>query len=104
MERLFLENVESGSQFSSDEWGAYNQLSDKGYDHDTVDHGKEEWVNGNTHVNTLEGFWSQIKRSISGTHVHVSTKYLANYLSEFEFRFNLRDSESVMFSRLLASL
>ena len=104
LEPLILKNVEAGSQISSDEWGAYNQLSGKGYDHGTVDHGKEEWVNGNTHVNTLEGFWSQLKRSISGTHVHVSKKHLAKYLGEFEFRFNLRNSEADMFPRLLASL
>jgi len=68
----------------------------------TAEHGKEEWVNCNTHVNTLEGFWSQLKRSIGSTHIHVSKKYLANYLGEFEFQFNLRDKESAMFPRLLA--
>ena len=104
LEPLILENVKAGSQISSDEWGAYNHLTSKGYDHCTVEHGKEEWVDGETHVNTLEGLWSQLKRSISGTHVHVSKKYLASYLGEFEFRFNLRDKEAAMFPRLLAGL
>lgn len=82
---------------------ASNRLADKGYDHDTIDHGKEEWVYGDTHVNTLEAFWSQLKHSISGTQVHVSKKYFGNYLGEFEFPYNLRQSETVMFPHLLAS-
>ena len=44
-----------------------------------------------------------LKRSIKGTHVHVSAKHLAKYLGEFEFRYNLRHSPQMMFLRLVAS-
>jgi transposase len=54
-------------------------------------------------VNTLECFWSQLKRSIHGTHVHVSAKHLPRYLGEFEYRFNLRKAPALMFARLIAS-
>jgi transposase-like protein len=96
-------NVEKGTTISSDEWQPYRNLKKAGYTHGTVNHGREEWKNGIHHTNSIEGFWSQIKRSISGTHVHVSAKHLSKYLGEFEFRYNLRHSPSVMFGRLLAS-
>ena len=51
---------------------------------------------------SIEGFWSLLKRSIKGTHVHVSAKHLSKYLGEFEFRYNLRHSPQVMFDRLVA--
>lgn len=74
-----------------------------GYDHQTVNHTAKEYVRGDCHTNGLEGVWSQIKRSIRGTHVHVSAKHLAKYLGEFEFRYNLRHAPELMFLKLMAS-
>lgn len=96
-------NVEKGTVISSDEWPSYRNLRKAGFAHGTVNHSKEEWVVGKHHTNTIEGFWSHFKRSIRGTHVSVSRKHLAKYLGEFEFRYNLRHSPSVMLGRLLAS-
>lgn len=56
-----------------------------------VKHVDKEYVRGNVHTNSIEGFWSQLKRSISGTHHAVSPKYLQNYVDEFVFRYNLRN-------------
>jgi transposase-like protein len=97
------QNVEKGTTISTDEWGAYVGLGKAGYDHSAVNHGREEWVVGKHHTNSIEGFWSQLKRSIRGTHVHVSGKYLPRYLGEFEFRYNLRHSPQLMFLKLVAS-
>jgi len=97
-------NVDKGTVISSDEWPSYNSLKNVGYAHGTVNHGREEWVVGKHHTNTIEGFWSHFKRSIRGTHVSVSRKHLAKYLGEFEFRYNLRHSPSAMMNRLLATL
>lgn len=97
-------NVPQGTRISSDEHGAYRILCKLGYDHQTVNHSADEWARGDVHVNTLESFWSILKRSIKGTHVHVSPKHLSKYLGEFEFRYNLRKSPEQMFVRLLASL
>lgn len=62
--------------------------------HETVDHGKDEYAkdtpNGRAHINTAEGYFSQLKRSIDGTHHHVSARHLPRYLAEFDYRYNTR--------------
>lgn len=68
-----------------------------------MNHGTGEYVRGHHHTNSIEGFWSQIKRSIRGTHVHVSRKHMPKYLGEFEYRYNMRGQPEAMFSRLLLS-
>jgi transposase-like protein len=97
-------SVEPESTISTDEWRGYETLNKEGYRHGTVCHGKGQWRSGPHHTNTLEGYWSLLKRSILGTHVHVSRKHLAKYLDEFEFRYNLRHSPQAMFDRLVLSL
>ncbi len=64
----------------------------------------KEYARGDVHVNTLESFWAILKRSIRGTHIHVSGKHLPKYLGEFEFRYNRRKRPETMFAELLASL
>jgi transposase len=96
-------NVAKGTSMQTDELPTYRSLRVAGYPHATVNHGSGEYVSGTTHVNSIEGFWSQIKRSIKGTHVHVSGKHLAKYLGEFEYRYNLRRTPYLMFDRLLKS-
>ena len=98
-----LENVPTGTRISSDEWAPYKILPSLGYEHTTVDHGSKQWAIGDTHVNTLESFWAILKRSIRGTHIHVSPKHLPKYLGEFEYRYNMRKSPEAMFARLLLS-
>ena len=103
LERHILENIRGGATVSTDELSSYAKIARFGYDHGTVNHSADQWVNGIHHVNSVEGFWSQIKRSIRGTHVHVSRKHLPKYLGEFEFRWNLRHAPETMFARLLMS-
>ena len=88
---------------STDELRSYKGLGARGYAHNAVNHSAKEYVRGAIHTNTIDGFWSILKRSIRGTHVHVSPKYLPSYLGEFEFRWNGRHEPQVMFSRLLES-
>jgi len=75
-----------------------------GHLHETVRHGRGEYVRGDVHTNTIEGFWSQFKRSVHGTFHAVSPKHLQAYLNEFSFRYNHRTSvlplPVVMFSRV----
>lgn len=103
LQDVLEEHVEVGSAISTDELLSYAKLALKGYIHSTVKHGSGEYVNGVAHTNGVEGFWSQLKRSIKGTHVHVSRQHLQKYLREFEFRYNMRKDQSLMFSRLLLS-
>lgn len=96
-------NIEKGSTLSTDELSSYKYLGEKGYNHGTVEHGINQYVKGIHHTNNIEGFWSHLKRSIKGTHIHVSAKHLSKYLGEFEYRYNMRTNPSLMFYRLLAS-
>jgi transposase-like protein len=58
--------------------------------HEAVDHSKFEWVRGDVHTNTLEGFFSVLKRGLVGIYQHVDAKHLDRYLAEFDFRQNTR--------------
>ncbi|MDH5573359.1 MAG: IS1595 family transposase [Gammaproteobacteria bacterium] len=95
-----LKHVKTASTVSTDELRAYRVLSNH-YDHDSVCHKEKQWRKGKHHTNTIEGYWSHIKRSILGTHIHVSKKHMSKYLAEFEYRYNMRDVPHIMFNRLL---
>lgn len=94
---FICENVEKGTQLMTDEYKSYKRIYLQGYKHKTVNHGLKQYVNGNAHTNTIEGFWGQLKRSINGTYHAVSPKYLQNYLNEFVYRYNLRHSQAHLF-------
>jgi transposase-like protein len=96
-----MENVEQGTIVSTDEWRPYKHLKHLGYFHARVNHSAEEYVRGIHHTNTLEGFWSHLKRGIRSTHVAVSKQHLQKYVDEFAFRFNNRDKPAEMFQRLV---
>jgi hypothetical protein len=63
---------------------------DFGMRHDTVTHSKDEYVRGNVRTNTVEGFFSLLKRGVNGTFHHVSAEYQHRYCDEFAFRFENR--------------
>jgi len=88
---IIRKHVRLGTHMMTDEYGSYRTLKKEGYRHMTVVHSAYEYVRGNIHVNTMEGFWSQLKRSIHGTYHCVSPKYLQKYVDEFAFRYNHRD-------------
>lgn len=92
------QNVERGSTVHTDELPVYNYLAGFGFKHKHVNHGAKEYVRGDCHTNTIDGFWSQLKRSIDGTHHSVSGKYLQAYVNEFAYRYNHRFSVSSMFA------
>lgn len=96
-----MENVAPGTTISTDEWRPYKHLASLGYNHARVNHSAEEWVRGDVHTNTLEGFWSHLKRGIRSTHVSVSKQHLQKYVDEFAFRYNNRDNPADMFNRLV---
>jgi transposase-like protein len=100
---IINKKVTKGSIISTDEYPGYEYLSKAGYKHGTVCHEYEEYVNGIHHTNNLENFWSRLKNSIRGIHIHVSAKHLPKYLGEFEFRYNMRKSPKWMFERLLGA-
>jgi transposase len=96
-------HVVAGSEIHTDEMGAYNNLVIRGFNHKRVNHSAGEYVRDGVGVNSIEGFWSQLKRTISGTHIHVSGKHLWKYAKEAEFRFNRRDRAEAMLGELLGT-
>jgi transposase len=85
----------------TDDAQVYNGLDIQGYAHESVNHSAEEYVRGDAHTNTIESFWSMLRRSINGTYIHVSKKHLQKYLWEFEYRHNLRHSPDLILPALL---
>ena len=82
----------------TDDYKVYNPLKDKGYGHKRIAHSQKVYVVGNIHTNTIEGFWSILKRSISGVYHSVSAKHLQGYINEYAYRYNHRSDQTPMFS------
>lgn len=93
---IIRENVTSDSRIMTDQYPAYRGLENDFAGHETVDHSVGEYVNGNAHTNTLEGWFSLLKRGVNGTFHHVSEQHLDRYVGEFAYRYNnkkISDSE-----------
>jgi transposase-like protein len=92
-------HVEPTAHIMTDEFTSYIGVSSEFASHQTVNHGKGEYVRREAHTNTIESFFALLKRGIIGTFHHVSEQHLHRYLSEFDFRYNLRavkDGERMM--------
>lgn len=98
---IIKENVKIGTEVMTDEYLPYRSLTKEGYKHETIVHGKKEYVRGDVHVNILEGFWSQLKRSVNGTHHAVSPKHLQQYVNEFSWKYNYRNAIIPLFDLML---
>ncbi len=86
----------------TDEYRSYDSLKYEGYAHRRIHHASKVYVAGTVHTNTIEGFWSLVKRGINGVYHAVSQKYLQSYLNEYAFRYNHRNDEMPMFKTMLA--
>lgn len=96
---LIRENVKLETRLMTDSSPMYQGI--RGYKQESVCHTNEEYVRGDVYTNTLEGFWSQLKRSINGTYHAVSPKYLQSYVNEFVYRYNHRHSQVPLFWNLV---
>jgi|SRR3990167_1920143 len=103
LQPIINENIEKGSEVHTDELRSYSRLPEHGYEHKSVKHRYGQYVDGDTHVNSMEGYWSNLKKSITSTHTHVSEKHLEKYAKEFEYRFNSRKNPDQMMPELLSS-
>jgi transposase-like protein len=99
--RLVTDNVSRDAKVMTDDWGGYKYIP-RINEHSKVYHGRKQYVRGIVHTNTIEGFWSQFKRSVRGTYVHVSKTHMQSYINEFAFRYNLRASSVPIFEHLIA--
>ncbi len=96
-------NVKFGARLMTDSYPVYKKSKRLGYFHESVKHSNKEYVRGDVHTNTIEGCWSQLKRSLITYH-SVSEKYLQSYVDEFVFHYNQRFSETSVFESLLSRL
>jgi len=86
--RAILENVEPGSTVYTDEHAGYRYLGSLSYTHETVEHGRKEYVRGPVTTNGIESVFAVMKRGIIGVYHSASPKHLARYVDEFTFRLN----------------
>jgi transposase len=97
---IIKEKIEENSTVVTNGFLAYKDLPKHNFNHKVISHTAHEYVKDGFHTNTLEGFWSQLKRMIKGTHMHVSKKHLQKYIDECATRYMLRN-EGNMFDIIL---
>jgi transposase len=85
----------------TDDWPPYRGLDKQGYRHRRINHSQKVYVVGDTHTNTIEGFWSLVKNGIHGVYHAVSARHLQGYLNEYVWRYNRRDDGRAMFLSLI---
>jgi transposase-like protein len=103
MQGTIRETVEPGATIHSDEHGGHWKM-DSEYTHEMVNH-LESYVQGNVHTNTLENFWSLLKRGLGGTYVSVEPFHLFRYVDEQAFRYNeRRATDGARFLMVLAAI
>ncbi len=94
-------HVEPGTKLYTDDAPVYRRLRLEGWKHEAVNHSERVYVSGDIHTQTIEGFWSLVKRGIDGTHHAVSAKWLQGYVNEYVWRYNHRGDGRAMFATLL---
>lgn len=99
--KFVCDNIEPESKVFTDEWRSYNKIKYHAYFHRKVLHSSKQWVNGEVHTNSIEGFWSLLKTGIKGVYKHTSRQYLQSYVNEYAFRYNRRSDQTPMFLSFL---
>jgi transposase len=102
LKQQVIEWVEPESIIVTDEWPAYNGLDRHFISHSRINHSAGIYVQGDTHTNTVEGFFGNLKTGIRGNYKKVSHKWLQGYLNEFTWRYNHRNSGESMFHLLVS--
>jgi transposase-like protein len=87
---IIEKKVKMGAKVNSDTWRAYTGLATKGYVHRTVEHAKQEYVKGKSHINGLEGFFGYLKRQLA-SRGGIRKERLSYYLAEYVWRYNYRE-------------
>lgn len=88
--RVLDEQADKQSHLMTDEAKHYRRVGREFASHDRLNHTRKEYVRGNAHTNTVEGYFSILKRGLVGTFHHVGAQHLQRYVSEFDFRYNHR--------------
>ena len=83
-------HIDPEAHLMTDDAGQYKILGPEFEKHEVVCHSQDEYVRGEVHTNTVEGFFSILKRGLVGIYQHVSVRHLQRYVTEFDFRYNHR--------------
>jgi transposase len=95
-------NVNPASMIFTDDWQAYKPLRRDYLGHKIINHSAGIYVMGDTHTNTIEGFFGNLKTGMRGAYKKVSPEYLQSYLNEYVWRYNARHQPGSLFLQLLA--
>jgi hypothetical protein len=87
---VIARHTHEDSQFMTDESNVYAHAGRWFVSHQTVNHSEKEYVRGDAFTNTIEGYFSILKRGVYGVYQHVSEAHLHRYLAEFDFRYSYR--------------
>ena len=98
---LVHEYILPKSTVFTDEYRIYDRVGGRVKEHKRINHSAKVYVVGDVHTNTIEGFWSLVKRGIGGVYHQVSQKHLQSYLDEYSFRYNRRDQGNLIFNAFL---
>jgi transposase-like protein len=101
---VLREHVHCSADIMTDELQQYRQAAMHFNSHQRVLHGENEYVRGNVHVNSAEGFFSLLKRGLNGTYHHVGKGHLAKYCDEFSFKYDSRKKTDAERAALLVSM
>jgi transposase-like protein len=88
--KIINENVSQEARLMTDSAGYYRNANFNVASHEKVSHQDDEWVRGDAHTNTVEGYYSVFKRGMKGVYQHCSEKHLHRYAAEFDFRYSNR--------------
>jgi hypothetical protein len=88
--KIVRENIDRESRLHTDESRLYGNAASMFASHETVQHTAKEYVRGDVHTNSAEGYFSIFKRGMRGNYQHCKEKHLHRYLAEFDFRYNHR--------------
>ncbi len=88
-------NITKGSVIHTDSSHIYIPLK-SAFVHGVINHERGQCVDGFCHTNTIEGFWSHLKRGVYGIYHHVSPKHLQSYVDEFSLRYNTRACDTCL--------
>jgi transposase-like protein len=90
LNRVLVAKADPQSSLFTDDFSAYRRPGRRFARHQTVNHSAEEYVRGEVHTNTVEGYYSIFKRGMKGVYQHCTDKHLHRYLAEFDFRYSHR--------------
>jgi transposase-like protein len=95
-------SIEADAVYTDDSH-LYDRMPANIQKHEIVNHSAKEWVRGDVHTGTIDGYWGLLKRGVIGTYHQISVKHLNRYLSEFQFKWNHRKSQDI-FVLVIAAL